>query len=120
MRRDDDIGGDGERDDEELTKARAEADRLDRDHLQRLQRARQARGVKVIIALAVLVILIVFIVSNSQRVEVNFVFVDRNIRLIWVMLACAILGGIVGFVLGRPGRQFRFHREEDEPDRRRR
>jgi uncharacterized integral membrane protein len=96
-----------------------EAARLDREHLARLRRARQRRVIKIVVALAILVIFIVFIIGNSDRQPIDFVFVESEVPLIWVMLACAVLGGIVGFILGRPGRQFRFHRDDDEDERRR-
>jgi len=86
--------------------------------LRQLQRVRQARVAKVIVALALVGILIAFIVSNSQSVKVRFVFFTRYPALIWVMFACAVLGGIVGYLIGRPGRQIRAHRgKEQEPGR---
>jgi uncharacterized integral membrane protein len=92
-----------------------DADRkADEAHLRDLQRARQARVAKVLVALAIVVILIIFIVSNSQPVPVDFVFVTRRPRLIWVMFACAVLGGLVGYLIGRPGKQVRLHRKREE------
>jgi len=92
-----------------------DADRkADQEHLHELQRARQARVVKVLVALAIVVILIIFIVSNSQPVEVDFVFVTRHPRLIWVMFACTVLGGLLGYLIGRPGKQVRLHRRRDQ------
>ena len=38
----------------------------------------------------------------------------RHPRLIWVMFSCAVAGGILGYLIGRPGRQVRFHRKKDE------
>lgn len=94
--------------------------REDEAHLRELQRARQARVAKLVVALAIVIILIVFVVQNSQRVPVDFVFVTRQSRLIWVMVVCAILGGIVGYLVGRPGKQVRLHRERDnDKDRKR-
>jgi uncharacterized integral membrane protein len=57
------------------------------------------------VALAILVILIIFVIANSDPVKVNFVFVTRHPRLIWVMIFCAVLGGILGYLIGRPSRQ---------------
>ncbi|MBI4261290.1 MAG: LapA family protein [Actinobacteria bacterium] len=91
-----------------------EATRLDREHLQRLRRSRQARVVKLSVALFFVVVFAVFVIGNSEKANVDFVFVESAVPLIWVMLACAIVGGIVGFVIGRPGRQFRFHREDED------
>jgi len=86
----------------------------DQDRLHQLQRHRQARAVKVVVVLGALVVLVLFIVWNSQRVPVNYVFFKAHNRLIWVMLACSILGGIIGFIVGRPGKAFRFrHRDEE-------
>jgi uncharacterized integral membrane protein len=94
-----------------------DADRkADQEHLRDIQRARQARVAKVLIALAIAIILIVFITSNSQPVPVDFVFVTRRPRLIWVMIACVILGGLLGYLIGRPGRQVRLHRKREEQD----
>ncbi len=92
-----------------------DADRkADQEHLHELQRARQARVAKVLVALAIVVILIIFIVSNSQPVEVDFVFVTRHPRLIWVMFACTVLGGLLGYLIGRPGKQVRLHRRREQ------
>ena len=86
---------------------------LDDEHHRELQKARQRRVAKLLVALFIAVVLAVFIVTNSDRVPVDFVFFTRKSRLIWVMLACAILGGIVGYLVGRPGKQIRFHRREE-------
>jgi uncharacterized integral membrane protein len=74
-------------------------------HLASLRRARQARVAKVLVALGIIAILIIFVISNSQQVPVDFVFITRHPRLIWVMFACAVLGGIAGYLIGKPGRQ---------------
>jgi uncharacterized integral membrane protein len=94
--------------------AQKETDRqADQEHLRELQRARQARVAKVLVTLAIVVILVIFIISNSQPVQVDFVFVTRHPRLIWVMFACAVLGGIVGYLIGRPGKQVRLNRRRE-------
>lgn len=95
-------------------------DRARRDQEQRIRRARQARVAKLLIALAVLVILIIFVVGNSQGVEVDFVFATRHPSLIWVMLACAFLGGVIGYAVGRPGKEFRRLRDRHDRDEKRR
>jgi uncharacterized integral membrane protein len=89
---------------------RDEAQRADREHFRELQRARQARVVKTLLALTLAVIFIVFILTNSQAVTVNFVFVKRKPPLIWVMFGCAVVGGLFGYLVGRPGKQIRLHR----------
>ena len=87
-----------------------EALQADREHFRELQKARQGRVVRTLLVLTLAVILIVFILTNSQAVRVNFVFVKRQPPLIWVMFACAVLGGILGYMVGRPGKQIRLHR----------
>ncbi|MDP9340867.1 MAG: LapA family protein [Actinomycetota bacterium] len=88
----------------------------DRDQLHELQKSRQRRVAKLLVALFISVVLIVFIIQNSERVKIHYVFFTANNRLIWVMLACAILGGVVGYLIGRPGKQVRLrHRPDQEP-----
>jgi uncharacterized integral membrane protein len=61
--------------------------------------------VKVIIALVLLILFIIFVAQNSQPVSVNLVFVTTEVRLIWVFVACALIGAVVAFLLARPGRR---------------
>jgi uncharacterized integral membrane protein len=92
----------------------ADADhKADQEHYRDLQRARQARVAKVLVILFLAGVLIAFIVANSQSVVVHFVFVTRRPALIWVMFFCALVGGIVGYLIGRPGKQVRLHRQKD-------
>ena len=65
------------------------------------------RGAKAVVAALVLVLLIVFVIRNSQHVSVDFIVTQGHFRLIWVIVICSILGGIVGYVLGRPPRSRR-------------
>ncbi|SRR5712692_6757956 len=88
----------------------------EQEHLQRLERERRARLTKALVGLALVIVLIVFVVANSQPVQVNFVFLTRHPRLIWVMVACAVLGGIVGYLLGRPGKQLRLGGRRSKKD----
>src|SRR5439155_25393286 len=88
--------------------------RADQDHLRALQRERQARVAKALVALGLAVILIMFILFNSAATRVSFVFFHRKPPLICVMFACAVLGGIVGFLIGRPGKQLRLRRRPKE------
>jgi uncharacterized integral membrane protein len=96
----------------------SDVSRVQQDQLKALERARQARVVKILVALAILVILIIFVIANSSPVKVNFVVLTRHPRLIWVMIACAVLGGIVGYLIGRPGRQVGRPGRKGEPQRR--
>ena len=90
--------------------ADALARQADREHLRSLGRLRRGRAFRLVALLALAVAFIVFVIRNSQRVPVDFVFYTRQARLIWVMLTCTAAGGVIGFMLGRPGRRFRFHR----------
>lgn len=87
----------------------------DRQHLRELQRERRSRVVKALVALILAVLLIIFIIANSQAEPVNFIFFEREVPLIWIMFACAVLGGLVGFLIGKPGKQVRLHRRPKAP-----
>jgi uncharacterized integral membrane protein len=91
--------------------------REDREHLRALQQQRRSRVIKALVALVIVILLVIFIISNSQPVPVDFVFADGRPRLIWVMFACTVLGGVAGYLIGRPGKQIRLHRRQ--PDERR-
>jgi len=82
------------------------------DRERSIRRARQARVAKLLVALFITIVLIVFIVQNSTRTRIDYVFFHRNTRLIWIMLTCAVLGGIVGYLVGRPGKQVRLRRDK--------
>jgi uncharacterized integral membrane protein len=90
-----------------------EEQRADQEHLRGLQRARQARMAKALVALTIVAILVIFIITNSQAVDVDFVVVTRRIRLIWVMFACAVLGGVLGYLVGSPGMRAQLHRKRE-------
>jgi uncharacterized integral membrane protein len=90
-----------------------EEHRADQEHPRGLQRARQARVAKALAALAVVAVLVIFIITNSQAVEVDFVMATRRIRLIWVMFTCAVLGGILGYLVGSPGMRAQLHRKRE-------
>jgi len=85
------------------------------EHERQLQRARQRRVAKWLVALFLLVIFIIFIVQNSRATRIDFVFFNSQPKLIWIMLACGVVGGIIGFLIGRPGKQVRIRRKKDEP-----
>lgn len=81
----------------------------DRDHMRRIQRQRQARVVKAVVALAIIVLLVVFVIRNSDPQPIDFVFTTGQFRLIYVLIVTALLGGLVGYLLGRPSKGTRLH-----------
>jgi uncharacterized integral membrane protein len=84
------------------------------DHHRELQKTRQTRVAKLLVALFIAIVLIVFIVENSDATRIDYVFFHRQTRLIWIMLVCAILGGVVGYLVGRPGKQVRLRRKPED------
>jgi uncharacterized integral membrane protein len=62
-------------------------------------------AIKVGAGLFLLIVFILFIIQNSDPVLVNFVFFRANIRLIWVFLGCAVIGGLIAWLVGRPRRR---------------
>jgi uncharacterized integral membrane protein len=87
------------------------------DDLDVIRKARRRRVVLILSILALVVFLIAFVIQNSTRVEISFVFFSREVRPIWLMVTSAVLGGIVGYLVGRPGKQIRLGRRKDEPKR---
>ena len=94
---------------------RAEAERIDQRHRVDLRKARQAKVAKVLVLLAVVVVFIIFVLQNADPVAVDFIFATGRPRMIWVIVACTVLGGVVGYLIGRPKRRIRFHSRGDEP-----
>jgi uncharacterized integral membrane protein len=71
----------------------------------RLDREQRGAALKIGIGLFLLIVFVLFIIQNSGRVPVDFVFFTKRIRLIWVFLACALLGASVTWLVGRPRRR---------------
>lgn len=51
-----------------------------------------------------LVLLAIFAIQNSDRVDVDFLFFDAQVRVVVVILVAAVLGFLVGWAVGRPNR----------------
>ncbi|MDQ1565806.1 MAG: hypothetical protein QOF96_686, partial [Actinomycetota bacterium] len=45
--------------------------------------------------------------QNAQGVNVHLLLFSVNIRLIWVIFGCALLGGVAGYLIGRPDKSLR-------------
>jgi uncharacterized integral membrane protein len=71
----------------------------------RLDREQRTAALKVGVGLFLLIIFVLFIMRNSHLVRVDFVFFDTRARLIWVFLACALIGSIITWLVGRPRRR---------------
>lgn len=57
------------------------------------------------------VLLLVLALQNSERVDVDFLFFDAQVRVFTIILVAAVLGFTVGWFVGRPSRsQRRFMR----------
>lgn len=62
---------------------------------------------KPIAALVLLAVVVSFVIDNSQKVRVRLWFVTGHPRLIWVLIVTVVVGAVLGFVAGRPGRRRR-------------
>lgn len=71
------------------------------------QLAARRRGTiaKVVLALVLLVLFLIFVIQNADPVQVSFIFTEAEIPLVWVFLGCAVLGGVIAYLVGRPGRR---------------
>jgi uncharacterized integral membrane protein len=49
-----------------------------------------------VLLVAFLVILIALIVANTRRVKISWVFGDSRASLVWIVLAAAVLGWLLG------------------------
>lgn len=66
---------------------------------------RRATIAKVVAALVLLVLFLIFVIQNSDPVRVSFIFTEASIALVWVFLGCAVIGALIAYLVGRPGRR---------------
>ena len=59
---------------------------------------------KWIVAAVGAIVLLVFALQNSERVDVDFLVFDAQVRVVVVILVSAAHGVIVGWLVGRPSR----------------
>ena len=78
-----------------------------RTQLQNLEAQRAERLVKVAQLALIAVVFTIFVLQNADPVDVNFLIFSLNIRLIWVIFGCAALGGVAGYLIGRPEKSLR-------------
>jgi uncharacterized integral membrane protein len=78
-----------------------------RTQLQNLEAQRAERLMKVGQLTLIAIIFITFVLQNAQGVNVHFLLFSLNIRLIWVIFGCGLLGGVAGYLIGRPEKSLR-------------
>jgi uncharacterized integral membrane protein len=78
-----------------------------RTQLQNLEAQRAERLVKVGQLTLIAIIFITFVLQNADPVNVHFLVFSLNIRLIWVIFGTALLGGVAGYLIGRPEKNLR-------------
>lgn len=64
---------------------------------------------RLLLAIALAVLLIVFAALNFRPVRVNFLLFTTRARVVSVIAVAALLGFVVGWFVGRPGRDERRH-----------
>ncbi len=52
-------------------------------------------------AALLVVVLVAFAVDNRHKVPIGFVFTDKSVPLVFVLLATAVIGALVGALLRR-------------------
>ena len=62
------------------------------------------------VAVALLVFLIALVLANTGHVKISWVFGDSSVSLVWLVLFSAILGLLLGMVIGAL-----FHRRTRKP-----
>ena len=90
-----------------------------RTQLQNLEAQRAERLVKIVQLALIAVVFAIFVLQNANPVDVNFLIFSLNIALIWVIFGCAALGGVAGYLIGRPEKSLRdlLPQKEKKPSR---
>jgi uncharacterized integral membrane protein len=70
-------------------------------------RRRRRRLTRTVAGLVVLVAVISFVVQNAHSVTVRLWFYTGHPELIWVVVGSLVVGGLVGYLVGHPGRRRR-------------
>lgn len=56
-------------------------------------------GGRLIFGALLVVLLIIVVFQNRDTVTIKFLFFDVTGRLFWLLLGCAVVGGIAGYLL---------------------
>lgn len=78
-----------------------------RSQLQQMEDRQRERLLKAGQLTLIAIVFITFVLQNAQGVNVHFLLFAVNIRLIWVIFGCALLGGFAGYLIGRPDKSLR-------------
>ena len=85
--------------------------------LAKLQKARRSRVIKAIALTAIALVFIMFILQNAKPIDLRVLAWTVSVRLIWVIVAAALLGALAGYLVGRPDKNLLLHgpsrRQED-------
>jgi uncharacterized integral membrane protein len=68
---------------------------------------------RLVVSLVVAALILIFAVQNGHSVNVEFLFLDIETRMIWVIILSAIAGAIAGWLVQRSRRKRRRQRERD-------
>ena len=88
-----------------------ESRRADAEHMSRLTRARRVRVAKTILPLGIIAGLIVLVSENAGPLPIRLFVTTVHPELIWVLAGFAIFGGIAGYLIARPGKRTKLHRD---------
>jgi uncharacterized integral membrane protein len=78
-----------------------------RSQLQQMETQQRERLIKVAQLTLIAILFITFVLQNAHGVNVHFLLFALNIRLIWVIFGCGFLGGVAGYLIGRPDKSLR-------------
>ena len=73
---------------------------------------RQLPPPRIIVAVIATALVLWFALVNTRRVKIDYIIVERESRLIFVILGSALLGAVAGALLRRVRR--REHRRDDD------
>jgi uncharacterized integral membrane protein len=86
--------------------------------LAKLQAARRRRLIKAAVLTAIALVFIMFILQNANPVDMRVLAWTVSVRLIWIIVAAALLGALAGYVVGRPDKNLLLHgptRRQEDP-----
>ena len=76
------------------------------------QRQRQLPPARLVVAVLAAALVLWFALVNTRRVKIDYIIVERESRLIFVILGSALLGALAGALVRRARR--RDHRRDED------